>query len=195
MALVLGAVMASSDVQRKLTAILSADVQGYSRLMGDDEAATVETITAYRKIFFRYVKEYRGRIVNAPGDSILAEFGSVVDAVEGAAEIQRELAERNAELVEERKMLFRIGVNQGDVIVRGEELYGDAVNIAARSSLSSERSDRLPKSVGIPASAVGISVCACAGSAPPGTGTRGSRMTKSTGNLPPANRGKPEGFA
>ncbi len=88
--------MASSDVQRKLTAILSADVQGYSRLMGDDEAATVETITAYRKVFSNYVEQYRGRVVNAPGDSTLAEFASVVDAVNSAVEIQRELAGRNA---------------------------------------------------------------------------------------------------
>ena len=124
--------MASSDVQRKLTAILCTDVVGYSRLMGENEAATLRLLTEYRQVFSDYIEKFRGRIVNAPGDSILAEFGSVVDAVEGAAEIQRELAERNAELVEERKMLFRIGVNQGDVMVRGEELYGDAVNIAAR---------------------------------------------------------------
>ena len=118
--------------QRKLTAILCADVVGYTRLMGQTEAATVRALTEYRQVFADYIAKFRGRIVNAPGDSIMAEFDSVVDAVEGAAEIQRELAERNAEVVEERKMLFRIGVNHGDVTERGEELYGDAVNISAR---------------------------------------------------------------
>ena len=124
--------MTSSDVQRKLTAILCADVVGYSRLMGENEPATVRTLTEYRQIFSDYVEKFRGRIVNAPGDSILAEFASVVDAVEGAAEIQRELAERNAELVEERRMHFRIGVNLGDVLVKDDVIYGDGVNIAAR---------------------------------------------------------------
>jgi len=124
--------VASSKTTRKLTAILSADVQGYSRLMGDDEAATVETITAYRKVFSKNVKEHHGRVVNAPGDSILAEFASVVDAVNSAVEIQRELAERNAELPDDRRMDFRIGVNRGDVIVKDGVIYGDGVNIAAR---------------------------------------------------------------
>ena len=124
--------MASPDVQRKLTAILCADVVGYSRLMGENEKATVRTLTEYRQVFSDYIERFGGRVVDAKGDTILAEFASVVDAVEGAAEIQRELAERNTERVEERKMLFRIGVNHGDVMVRGEELYGDAVNIAAR---------------------------------------------------------------
>ena len=124
--------MATSDVQRKLTAIMCADVVGYSRLMGANEKATLRTLTDYQQVFADYVEMFRGRIVNSPGDSILAEFASVVDAVEGAAEIQRELAERNAEMLEDRQMLFRIGVNHGDVMVRGEELYGDAVNIAAR---------------------------------------------------------------
>ena len=109
--------MASPKTQRKLTAILCADVVGYSRLMGADEEATVETLTAYRKVFSKYVKDYRGRVVNAPGDSILAEFASVVDAVNGAVEIQRILAERNAELPDERRMEFRIGINLGDVVV------------------------------------------------------------------------------
>jgi len=127
-----GGAVASSDIQRKLTAILCADVVGYSRLMGDNEAATLRLLTEYRQVFSDYIDKFRGRIVNAPGDSILAEFASVVDGVGCAAEIQRELAERNAELVEERKMLFRIGINQGDVMVRGEEIYGDAINIAAR---------------------------------------------------------------
>ena len=121
--------MASKETQRKLTAILCADVVGYSRLMGENEPATVRTLTEYRQIFSDYVEKFRGRVVNAPGDSILAEFGSVVDAVEGAAEIQRDLAERNAEVVEERKMLFRIGINLGDVLVKDDVIYGDGVNL------------------------------------------------------------------
>ncbi len=124
--------MDSSDAQRKLTAILCADVVGYSRLMGENEKATVRTLTDYRQVFSEYIGKFRGRIVNAPGDSILAEFGSVVDAVDCAAEIQRELAERNGELLEERRMAFRIGVNLGDVIVKDDVIYGDGVNIAAR---------------------------------------------------------------
>ncbi|MCH8077277.1 MAG: hypothetical protein IIC64_15845, partial [SAR324 cluster bacterium] len=124
--------MASSDVQRKLTAIMCADVVGYSRLMGENEKATLRTLTEYRQVFAGYIEKFRGRIVNAPGDSILAEFVSVVDAVEGAAEIQRELAERNAEIVDDRKMLFRIGINLGDVLVKDGDIYGDGVNIAAR---------------------------------------------------------------
>ncbi|MCH9047004.1 MAG: adenylate/guanylate cyclase domain-containing protein [SAR324 cluster bacterium] len=124
--------MAASDVQRKLAAILSADVQGYSRLMGEDEAATIEALTASREVFSSYIEQYRGRVVNAPGDSILADFASVVDAVGCAVEIQRELAERNAELPDDRRMDFRIGINLGDVVVKNGAIYGDGVNIAAR---------------------------------------------------------------
>ena len=124
--------MAAEDFKRKLTAILSADVEGYSRLMREDEEATVRTITAYRKAIANLIQQYRGRVVDSPGDNILAEFTSVVDAVNCAVEIQRELAERNAELPSERKMQFRIGVNLGDVIEEGERIYGDGVNIAAR---------------------------------------------------------------
>ena len=110
--------MATSDVQRKLTAILCTDVVGYSRLMGDDPEGTLKTLTEYREVFSDKIQEYKGRVVNAPGDSILGEFASVADAVEGAAEIQRELAERNAEFLEERRMLFRLGVNLRDMILR-----------------------------------------------------------------------------
>lgn len=122
----------SNRVERKLTAILAADVVGYSRLMRDDHEATLEALTASREIFSTYISNHRGRIVNAPGDSILAEFASVVDAVACAAEIQRALAERNAELPDYRRMAFRIGVNAGDVLVKDGDLYGDGVNIAAR---------------------------------------------------------------
>jgi adenylate cyclase len=124
--------MATQDFKRKLTAILSADVKGYSRLMREDEEATVRTITAYRTAIANLIQQYRGRVVDSPGDNILAEFTSVVDTVNCAVEIQRELAERNADLPNERKMQFRIGVNLGDVIQEGERIYGDGVNIAAR---------------------------------------------------------------
>ncbi|MCH8844333.1 MAG: adenylate/guanylate cyclase domain-containing protein [SAR324 cluster bacterium] len=124
--------MEPTEAKRRLSAIMMADVAGYSRLMGEDERATLRTLTAHREIFSQYVQRHDGRIVNAPGDSILAEFGSVVDAVGCAAEIQRELAEKNAELPANRAMLFRIGINLGDVMVRGKEIYGDDVNIAAR---------------------------------------------------------------
>jgi len=117
---------------RKLSAIFSADVEGYSRLMGDDEAATVRTIEAYRKVFTDLIEEHRGRVVDSPGDNLLAEFGSVVDAVQCAVEVQQILKAKNAELPENRRMRFRIGVNLGDVIQEGERIYGDGVNIAAR---------------------------------------------------------------
>ena len=124
--------MAATGVERKLAAILSADVQGYSRLMGADEESTLRTLTAYREVFFDEIARNRGRVVNAPGDALLAEFASVVDAVGCAVEIQRELAERNETLPAERRMLFRIGINLGDVMVEGDSIYGDGVNIAAR---------------------------------------------------------------
>jgi adenylate cyclase len=124
--------MPAGGVERKLTAILSADVKGYSRLMGEDDAATVRTLTAHRALMTSLVQQHRGRIVDSPGDNLLAEFVSVVNAVQCAVEIQRELKVRNAEAPEQRKMEFRIGVNLGDVIVEDERLYGDGVNIAAR---------------------------------------------------------------
>jgi adenylate cyclase len=120
------------SVERKLAAILSADVEGYSRLMGQDEVATVQTITAYREAIAGAVARHAGRVVDAPGDNVLAEFASVVDAVQSAVDIQRELQGRNEALPASRQMRFRIGINLGDVIVEGERLYGDGVNIAAR---------------------------------------------------------------
>ena len=119
-------------MERKLTAILSADVQGYSRLMGEDEVATIRTLTAYREVMATLIRQHRGRVVDAPGDNLLAEFASVVDAVQGAVEIQQELKTRNADLPPSRKMEFRIGINLGDVIIEGDRIYGDGVNIAAR---------------------------------------------------------------
>jgi adenylate cyclase len=124
--------MNPSPVERKLAAILSADVKGYSRLMGEDEIATVRTLTAYREVMATLIQQHRGRVVDAPGDNLLAEFASAVDAVECAAAVQRELKSRNAELPVARRMEFRIGINLGDVIVEGERIYGDGVNIAAR---------------------------------------------------------------
>jgi TolB-like protein/class 3 adenylate cyclase len=130
--------MAEEGFKRKLAAILSADVEGFSRLMDDDEEATVRTLTAYRTAINDLVQQYRGRVVDTPGDNILAEFTSVVDAVNCAVEIQRELAERNAERPYNRKMEFRIGVNLGDVIEEEGRIYGDGVNIAARVEAMSE---------------------------------------------------------
>jgi adenylate cyclase len=119
-------------IERKLAAILSADVKGYSRLMGEDEVATIRTLTTYREVMGTLIRQYRGRVVDSPGDNLLAEFASVVDAVQGAVEIQQALHARNADLPVPRRMEFRIGINLGDVIVEGERIYGDGVNIAAR---------------------------------------------------------------
>jgi Ca2+-binding EF-hand superfamily protein len=105
---------------------------GYSRLMGEDETATLKTLSLYQEIMAGLIKQHRGRIVDAPGDAVLAEFSSVVDAVQCAVAVQKELQVRNAELPENRRMLFRIGINLGDVIEEGEKIYGDGVNIAAR---------------------------------------------------------------
>jgi adenylate cyclase len=122
----------SIGMERKLAAIFSTDVAGYSRLMGDDEEATIRTFTAYREVIATLIQQHRGRVVDAPGDNLLAEFASVVDAVRCAVEIQHALKEKNAELPDHRRMQFRIGINLGDVIIEGERLYGDGVNIAAR---------------------------------------------------------------
>jgi adenylate cyclase len=124
--------MATPGVKRKLTAILSADVEGYSRLMEEDEAATVETLTAYRETITSLIQQHRGRVVDSPGDNLLAEFASVVDAVQCAVETQELLKVKNAELTENRRMQFRIGINLGDVIEEGNRIYGDGVNIASR---------------------------------------------------------------
>jgi len=124
--------MNPEEFRRRLTAILSADVEGYSRLMREDEEATIRTLKTYRAAMRDLIRQYRGRVVDSPGDNILAEFASVLDAVNCAVEIQRELAERNSEVPENRRMRFRIGVNLGDIVEDGERIYGDGVNIAAR---------------------------------------------------------------
>ena len=124
--------MVTQDIKRRLAAIMSADVKGYSRLMAQDEAATVRTLTAYRETMTILIEQHHGRVVDSPGDNVLAEFASVVDAAQGAVAIQKELKARNAELPDDRRMEFRIGINLGDIIVEGERIYGDGVNIAAR---------------------------------------------------------------
>jgi adenylate cyclase len=124
--------MSEERVKRKLSAILSADVVGYSRLMGEDEVLTVRTLEAYRKVMSDLIEQFRGRVVDSPGDNLLSEFSSVVDAVQCAVEIHEVIRAKNEELPEDRRMLFRIGVNLGDVIEEGDRIYGEGVNIAAR---------------------------------------------------------------
>jgi adenylate cyclase len=130
--------MTTQEVKRKLTAILSADVKGYSRLMGEDEVGTIQTLNTYKEVMANLIQQHHGRVVDAPGDNLLAEFGSVVDAVQCGVEIQKELKKRNTEIPENRRMEFRIGVNLGDVVEDGEQILGDGVNIAARLESLSE---------------------------------------------------------
>ena len=118
---------------RKLAAILSADAAGYSRLMADDEAATLRLLNDARSLFRERIEAHGGRLIDTAGDSVLAEFPSAVEAVDCAVEIQHELGKRNAQLAEHRRMQFRIGINLGDVIVQDDgTIYGDGVNVAAR---------------------------------------------------------------
>ena len=124
--------MGAEGFKRKITAIMSSDVVGYSKLMGDDEAATVKTLEVYKSVMSALIDQHRGRVIDSPGDNMLSEFASVVDAVQCAVAIQKELNSRNAELPENRKMRFRIGINLGDVIQEEDRIYGDGVNIAAR---------------------------------------------------------------
>ena len=124
--------MEAHRVERKLSAIFAADVEGYSRLMGRDEVGTLRTLTAYRVIIDRLIASHRGRIFNTAGDSVLADFGSAVDAVECAVEIQEAVGKENADRSADDQMRFRIGIHVGDIIVQGDNLFGDAVNIAAR---------------------------------------------------------------
>ncbi len=124
--------MAEKSVKRKLRAILAADVKGYSRMMGKDEVGTFQTLTIHLKSIQSIITTHNGRVFSSPGDAVMAEFSSVVDAVQCAVKLQEDLKEANADLPEDRKMQFRIGVNLGDVIQDGEQVYGDGVNIAAR---------------------------------------------------------------
>src|SRR5262245_61969944 len=131
--------MADPSSRRKLAAILSADVVGYSSLMAANEAATIETLKSYRDIIARLVVRRSGRVVNTPGDALLAEFPSAVEAVQTAVEVQKSLEEHNIELESDRRMQFRIGVNLGDVIEEVDgTIYGDGVNIAARMEALAE---------------------------------------------------------
>src|SRR5271156_6447011 len=125
--------MSEERVERRLAAILAADVVGYSRLMGEDEEATLAALkTLRRELIDPKVKEHHGRIIKNTGDGALVEFASVVDAVRCAVEIQREMIDRNADFPEDRRIVFRIGINLGDVIVEPDDIHGDGVNVAAR---------------------------------------------------------------
>lgn len=124
--------MTDNNMKRQLKAILSADVKGYSKLMGDDDESTVSTITAYREIIVDFIESHQGRVVDSPGDNILAEFGSTLNAVNSAVEIQHQLETENHKLSDNRRMDFRIGINLGDIIHKDDRIYGDGVNVAAR---------------------------------------------------------------
>jgi TolB-like protein/class 3 adenylate cyclase/Flp pilus assembly protein TadD len=125
--------MSERKVERRLAAILAADVVGYSRLVGEDEEGTLERLKVLRRaVADPKIKEHRGRVVRTMGDGLLVEFASVVDAVRCAVEVQREMALRNADLPADRRIEFRIGINLGDIIKDGREIYGDGVNVAAR---------------------------------------------------------------
>jgi class 3 adenylate cyclase len=127
-----GGNLAPERVQRRLTAILAADVAGYSRLMGLDEAGTARTLHEHRAAVDPTVARYGGRIVKTTGDGLLLEFPSIVAAVDCAVAVQNLMRERNSDVPEERRMLFRIGINLGDVLIDGNDILGDGVNIAAR---------------------------------------------------------------
>ena len=124
--------MTEERAKRKLSGILSADAVGYSRLMQEDEASTIRTLEDSKRLMSELIEQFRGRVVDAPGDNLLAEFASIVDATECAVKIQRKLKNRNADLPDNRRMEFRIGINLGDVVEKADRIYGDGVNIAAR---------------------------------------------------------------
>lgn len=124
--------MSSEEVVRKLTTIMAADVVGYSRLMSEDEEGTLRTFRAYRKIIDGLIQKHGGRIFNTAGDAVLAEFDSAVECVRCTISIQEELRTRNAELPADKTVQLRIGINVGDVMIEGEDLFGDGVNVAAR---------------------------------------------------------------
>jgi len=125
--------MADEGIKRKLTAVLNADVEGYTRLMGQDEVFTIRTLKAHREAITSFVEQYKGRVVDTPGDNVMAAFESVSNAVNCAAEIQRDLAERNAEIPSARMLQWRIGISLGDVVEEDDgSIYGDGVNIAER---------------------------------------------------------------
>ena len=122
----------STPVKRRLTTILAADVESYTRLMRDNEEATLRTLSEYREVIDGLIERHDGRIFSTAGDSVLAEFGSTVEAVRCAIAFQEEIAARNTELPKNRRLNFRIGLNVGDVMAKGDALYGDGINVAAR---------------------------------------------------------------
>jgi adenylate cyclase len=124
--------MTDDKLKRRLTTVLCADVHGYSRLMGTDEAATLGMLRRYRTAIAGLVERHDGRIVNTWGDAVIAEFASVVEAVQCAVEIQQEISSQNSDPPDVHQMRFRIGINLGDVMVDGSDIFGDGVNIAAR---------------------------------------------------------------
>jgi adenylate cyclase len=124
--------MGANGFIRKITTVMSASVFGYSKLIGDDEAATVKTLEDYKSVMSALIDQHRGRVIDSPGDNMLSEFAIVMDAVKCAVAIQKELNSRNTALLENRKMQFRIGINLGNVIQEGDRIFGDGVNIAAR---------------------------------------------------------------
>src|SRR5262245_27532776 len=124
--------MAVDRVQRRMAAILAADVAGYSRLMGRDEESTFAVLKACREVINNLIAHHDGRVFGSAGDSVVAEFASPVEAVRCATEIQLEVDKRNAGLPEDRRLRFRMGINLGDVVVDGDNLMGDGVNVAAR---------------------------------------------------------------
>ena len=139
--------MAEKGFKRKLAAILSADVVGYTRLMKNDEEATVRSLAAKRVLITKIIQQHHGRVVDSPGDNILAEFASVVNAVNAAINIQEEIRKSNIDTPEDRRMLFRIGINLGDVIEEEEQIYGDGVNIAARMEELAETGASLGRTI------------------------------------------------
>src|SRR5215831_1895888 len=124
--------MAEARVERRLAAIVAADVAGYSRLMGLDEVGTARTLREHRKVTDALVAKHGGRLVKTTGDGLLLEFPSVVDAVECAVAVQAVMAKRNEGVPADRRMLFRIGINLGDILIEGDDILGDGVNVAAR---------------------------------------------------------------
>src|ERR1700758_2342756 len=127
------AALATGRIERKLAAIVAADVAGYSRLMGADEEGTHARLKAHlRELVDPKIKEHRGRVVKNTGDGFVAEFPSVVEAVRCAGEVQRGMADLNADIPDEKRIMFRVGINLGDVIAEPEDIYGDGVNVAAR---------------------------------------------------------------
>lgn len=124
--------MTTKGAQRRLAAILSADVFGYSRLVGADEEGTIACLKVLREeVIDPSIDQHHGRIAKTTGDGLLVEFASVVDALRNAAEVERAMAERNAGLPEERRIEFRVGINLGDIVIEGEDILGDGVNVAA----------------------------------------------------------------